>query len=818
MDAHRLLLVCVTAASLSAAVSSPSAASNPLPADGLWTRTAPTRSLHATPPAATFQVDLARLRRRLATAPTESRGFGRAAEITLPMPDGELARLRVVESPILAGEAALRHPDARTYLAIGDDDRSLRARLDVTDLGVRAIAFTSRGTVVVDPATSVDAGSVTSSWLSDAALSDFECEVRELYSRAQAAAPTPVTNFSWGSDLRSIRFILMATGEFTQALGGQALADARLLTIMNRMNAFFERDLAVRLIAVQLVAFPNPSTDPYWWPGGYAELLERNTAVVDSMFGSSSYDKGAIVTKIAGTLTRGIGYLPGLCAEGAKAGSVAATHDPGALNVELTLGHELGHGFGGYHTQDRNCNRTAISAVEPGSGLTILCSMPAACPIDVQPVREDFYHVKSLELMTAVLAESLSCGTTTAAINSAPTADAGPDVTIPRSTPFVLTGSGSDADAGDALTYTWDQVDIAPTSAHPVLGPVFRWRLPTAEPVRYFPPLGTVLFGTPEVYETPPSVDRLMHFRLVVRDNHPGCGGVAWDEKVVTVSGAPFAVTFPGGNILDSASPFTVTWDVGGGSVAANVNVLLSTDDGASWLPLAMGIANDGSEQVSHPVAVMSTQCRVKVEAVDNVFYSISPAFTLEGDPTPVLMLQFESETLADGIAIRWRFADPGHYAAIVVERSDDGARWTRPTGERTDLAGVSTFLDRTVSAGREYLYRLQATSHDGERLAFGPIAAGTAPGGLAISGVAPNPSSGTVRIDYTVPRAAAVRVDVLDVQGRVVAVLLSGDQPAGRHQRVWSGAGSRGVRPGLYFVRLESAGVTRVQTLVLAP
>jgi len=819
LHGHRLLIVCGTAASLSilAAFSTPArGAPDARSSDEWWTRVDGTTSMDATRAPATFEVALDHLRQRLAAAPMESQGFREAVEITLPMPDGELARVRVVESPILAGDAALAHPDVHTYLAIGADDPTLRARLDVSELGVRAIAMTSRGTALLDPAEAASTDRVASTWFQDHALSAFECEVREM---ATSAAPAPRTTASWGSDLRTLRFILVATGEFTESAGGVPEATARMVTIMNRLNAWFERDVAVRLQVVQLVPFPDSDTDPYAF-SIYSELLERNTVVVDSLFGSASYDMGAIVTKIDGIKTRGIGASPSLCNVDIKAGSVTATHDVSSLEVELTLAHELGHGLGGTHTQDRDCNRFAPTAYETGSGLTILCSMPAACVSDVQPQREPFYHVANLEQFIATLQTYAACGTTTAGVNAAPTSDAGPDVTIPRNTPFALTGSGSDADASDVLTYTWEQFDRAPTTNDPVLGPLFRWRLPTAEPLRYCPPLAALLAGVSEVYDAAPYDERVLHFRLTVRDNHPGTGGVAWDEKTVDVSGEPFIVTSPGdGEVLDSASPFMVTWDIGGGSVASNVNLRLSTDNGSTWVPLAMNTPNDGSEEVQHSTASTFTQCRIKVEAVGNIFYDMTRAFTLNFDPTPVLMLQLDAETLDEGIAIRWQLADPGRYERIVVERSDDGgAHWMEPVGERTDVAGASTFLDRSVVVGREYLYRLEATTREGEHQSFGPIAAGTRPAGLAIAAVAPNPSSGTVRIDYTVPRAAPIRVEVLDVQGRVTAVLARGSQPAGRHQIVWSGAEPRGARPGRYFIRLQSEGVTRVQSVVIAP
>jgi len=67
----------------------------------------------------------------------------------------------------------------------------------------------------------------------------------------------------------------------------------------------------------------------------------------------------------------------------------------------------------------------------------------------------------------------------------------------------------------------------------------------------------------------------------------------------------------------------------------------------------------------------------------------------------------------------------------------------------------------------------------------------------------------------FSVPRSAAVRLSVVDLQGREVAVLVNGTYHAGRFQVNWDGRSDRGAVPaGLYFVRFSSPDrnvVTRV-------
>ena len=182
---------------------------------------------------------------------------------------------------------------------------------------------------------------------------------------------------------------------------------------------------------------------------------------------------------------------------------------------------------------------------------------------------------------------------------------------------------------------------------------------------------------------------------------------------------------------------------------------------------------------------------------------------------TPTLLSQFRAAPVAEGIEVRWQFSDAREIASIALERAEAVVGpWLAAGSERRVEDGSTVTVDRDVEPGRTYFYRLEATTGDGRTLTFGPVA-GTAIAQVtefALARLSPNPSADAVRIDYTLPRAARVRLRILDIQGREVAVLADGVLPAGRHQATWRGD-RRGepVPAGLYFVRYE----TPVQNLV---
>jgi streptogramin lyase len=88
----------------------------------------------------------------------------------------------------------------------------------------------------------------------------------------------------------------------------------------------------------------------------------------------------------------------------------------------------------------------------------------------------------------------------------------------------------------------------------------------------------------------------------------------------------------------------------------------------------------------------------------------------------------------------------------------------------------------------------------------------------FAIDRTWPNPTSGSLRVAFALPHDAIIRLAVLDVQGRQVALLADGLLPAGRHERVWASAasGRRPAPPGVYFARLTADGRSWVRRLVV--
>lgn len=603
----------------------------------------------------------AALQAQLATAPLEgdTAARGVATIVTLPLPDGTWGRFQLVESPIMAPELAAQFPEIKTYAGQGIDDPTATIRLDWTPAGFHAIILSTGETVYIDPLFRSNVTHYASYFKEDfrpATPKQF-AETEPIdpagtwASQLTAIRASGVALAASGTQLRTYRLAMAATGEYTQFHGGTvAGALAAINTSINRINAVYEREVAVRLVLIannNLIIYTNGGSDPYTNNDGGA-MLGQNISNLASVIGTANYDVGHVFSTGGG----GVAYLGVICNNSFKGGGVTGSSSPVGDPFDIDyVAHELGHQFGGNHTFNGNAgacsggNRNASTAYEPGSGSTIMAYAGICGAQDLQPNSNDYFHGASYDEIIAhtTLGSGNNCAVKTNTGNTPPTANAGASYTIPKQTPFTLTGSGSDTN-GDSLTYNWEEFDLGSAGApnNNTNPPFFRSFSSTTSPARTFPKWSDILNNTTTIGEILPNVTRTMNFRLTVRDNRSGGGGVNFASTTVNVTTAagPFQVTAPNTAVSWAAGETrTVTWNVAGTTAApvscANVKILLSTNGGSTYpITLLASTPNDGSADITVP-SNATTTARVQVICANNIFFDISNVnFTITA-PTP---------------------------------------------------------------------------------------------------------------------------------------------------------------------------------------
>ncbi|MDX2033452.1 MAG: BACON domain-containing carbohydrate-binding protein [Blastocatellia bacterium] len=631
-----------------------------------------------------FRLNREALGRVLAGAPMESEGsHGRSGTIlTLPMPDGTYPRFRLEESPILSPEQAAQYPEIRSYRGQGIDDPASSMRCDWTPQGFHALVLSPAQAVNILPEGDGSYGS----FYHDAAatFASAQCLVaggpQAKTAKAARATPEALQNVPVGPVQRTYRIAIAATAEYCEGYGSGENAGtlASIVTWLNGVNAIYERELSVRLMLVSganvLYSEENgytTSSDPFT-DNNAGALVDQARLVLNTVVGVGNYDVGHVLAVQA---SGGQAYVGAVCNNADNGqilngpikggGATAMTGAPGNSIAIAALAHELGHQFGANHSFNGTAGscagsaRNGATAYEPGSGTTLM-SMANLCGSDNVAGRRDLrFHAGSYAQIVDYLItqNNGACASPALTGNTAPTISAGADHTIPKNTPFTLTASGGDIDAGDAsaLTYAWDQMDAGAASyANPPYNdsgdggsttrPIFRSFPASASPARTFPSLKYILQNANDpsdtvgagqaIYQTAeelPRVGRQLNFRATVRDNR---GGVNDDAVVLTVAdgAGPFQVLAPNTAVSwTGGQAQTISWAVNGTNAApvnaANVRITLSTDGGQTFpITLAASTPNDGSESVTPPNGVITTRARIRIEAVGNIFFDISDA------------------------------------------------------------------------------------------------------------------------------------------------------------------------------------------------
>ena len=88
----------------------------------------------------------------------------------------------------------------------------------------------------------------------------------------------------------------------------------------------------------------------------------------------------------------------------------------------------------------------------------------------------------------------------------------------------------------------------------------------------------------------------------------------------------------------------------------------------------------------------------------------------------------------------------------------------------------------------------------------------------LVFASPRPNPARAGTRLDFQLPRAGDLTVEVLDLAGRRVRALAAGPRPAGATTVTWDLVDQSGtrVRPGVYLVRARGAGAQATRRVVV--
>ncbi|WP_124980081.1 reprolysin-like metallopeptidase [Nonlabens xiamenensis] len=574
--------------------------------------------------------------------------------VDFPVGSGKFETFKVYTSGAVSPGLQAKYPNIQSYFGHSVNNALNKMYFTITPKGFHGL-LTGEQIQYMDPLSKSQSNTIViynRRNLHRSPDDDFQCHVMDVVDDNTARA-FEEQDFSKAFEdrfFRRYRIAIAATAEYTayhddgDNSNGNAVADALagIIVTLTRVNSVYEQEMSMQFELIpnnDQVIYTNPNTDPYDNYSGSA-MLGQNVTTLQNQIGSSNYDIGHVFSTggggIAGVSPCGTGKERGVT------GIVTPEFDP--FDIDYVC-HEIGHQYGADHTFYNGCfgGSPSPQPYETGSASTIM-GYAGICAPNVQDNSDAYFHLISLFQMQGSI-DGDNCDTQVSLGSNNPTAPNSVGLTnrtVPRSTPFKLTGVSDIApDPGEVYTYNWEQLDVAADNAvgntqPPVStntdGPLFRSKFATTDPTRYFPNLPDLVNNIDPTWETLPSVGRGMRFFCTIRDNNPNGGQTSYAGVTLTVGSAgPFEVNAPsGGEIWHEGETQTITWNVNGtnnSTYSTTVNILLSQDGGLTYpITLASGVNNDGSQAVTLPVGAKTTQARIMVEAENNYFFDITNA------------------------------------------------------------------------------------------------------------------------------------------------------------------------------------------------
>lgn len=611
-----------------------------------------------------FDLNVASLRQELFTVVDNSQRH--STVISLPNADGQMEQFEVFEASNFEPALQARFPEIRAFSGKGITDKYATLKLSISPQGIQTMIFrTEKPNEFIEPYSQDHTSYAVFVSQRTKGLLSWTCSTEEQHFTNELNAQVMRANNTSRStgDLKTMRLAQSCNAEYSNYFGATSAAQVGLVlaafnATLTRCNGCYEKDLAVHLNLIANstnVIYYVAGTDPYTNLNSWNGQLQ---STLTSVIGEANYDIGHMFGASGGG--GNAGCIGCVCVNNQKGSGITSPADgiPQGDNFDIDyVVHEVGHQMGGNHTFSMSLEGTGVNK-EIGSGITIM-GYAGITSQDVAPHSIDIYHEATIaQIQSNLTTKTCPITTSLAGNNATPVVAAVGNYIIPKSTPFALTGSATDAD-GDPITYCWEQNDnstasgaASVASATKTNGPNWLSFSPTSSPTRICPKLDRILAG--QLFTGPltggdaginieylSSVARTLNFRLTVRDNCPysstapiKVGQTAFTDMTVTVNGTagPFAVSTPNaaGITWQAGTSQTVIWSVNGSDQApvscANVKISLSTDGGYTWpVVIVDNTPNDGTETITVPNNVTTT-ARIKVEAVGNIFFDINNA------------------------------------------------------------------------------------------------------------------------------------------------------------------------------------------------
>ncbi|MDZ7724949.1 MAG: T9SS type A sorting domain-containing protein [candidate division KSB1 bacterium] len=184
----------------------------------------------------------------------------------------------------------------------------------------------------------------------------------------------------------------------------------------------------------------------------------------------------------------------------------------------------------------------------------------------------------------------------------------------------------------------------------------------------------------------------------------------------------------------------------------------------------------------------------------------------------PVELAAFSVTQSVDGVLLTWQTAtETNNYGFQIQRAGASQADWQVigfvPGAGTSSAAKEYSFLDTVPASDRSYYYRLKQVDTDGS-FEYSPVREFKAvPHEFALQQNFPNPFNPQTTISYELKKETHVTLEVYDLLGKRIQVLIDRTMPAGSHHITLNASQ---MSAGTYFYKMSTGPYTKIRKMTL--
>jgi len=185
-----------------------------------------------------------------------------------------------------------------------------------------------------------------------------------------------------------------------------------------------------------------------------------------------------------------------------------------------------------------------------------------------------------------------------------------------------------------------------------------------------------------------------------------------------------------------------------------------------------------------------------------------------------VMVDSWDASFRKGGVVLNWSILETEAAPSFEVSRTIDGSNSWQGLPAGLVLGGglEYSFVDSDLESGQSYRYRVEFIESDERKVLFETDAISTPVMLVALHQNSPNPFNPSTSIGFFLPQPGNVRLEIFDVNGRLIDVIANQHYTSGEHSLDWDGTDRSGasVSSGVYFYRLTTGKEALSRKMVL--